>query len=393
MNTEIRIGMIGNVDSGKTTLTCVLSRDILDDGKGKARNKIMKHQHERDTGRTSCISQHHIKKDNKCITLIDLAGHEKYFKTTITGMNRYLDYGCLINGSNMGLLRMAKEHLITALSIDIPIFIVMTKYDIAPINKYIETKNSISQFIHKKTNGKRQVKNIDDDNFKDFIKKDFNKKIIPLFTISSKTGLNISMLHEYINNLNQQYVYSNDEPANFIIEHTYNLKGIGTVLSGFVKDGIIKVGDILLMGSFYRKFYEVKVKSIHNNFREFVDKLEAGHGGCLNIKIKEKFNHRRIKTGIHVLSKPQLYSKFKAKIKILHHPTTIKIGYEPTIHCETISQTAKIIDMPDKYLRIGDTADVIMEFKYHPEFMAIDSKLIFREGKTKGIGSVIEIFK
>ena len=138
------------------------------------------------------------------------------------------------------------------------------------------------------------------------------------------------------------------------------------------------------MGSFYRKFLsEVKVKSIHNNYREFVNKLEAGQGGCLALKLTEKFFHKKFKSGVHVLAKPQLHTRFKAKIKILQHPTTIKVGYEPTIHCESISQTAKIVGMDKEYLRLGDTAIVEMEFKYHPEFLTIDSRIIFREGATK----------
>ena len=201
------------------------------------------------------------------------------------------------------------------------------------------------------------------------------------------------ILQEYIGTLEQRYNYNITAPADFIVEQRYNLRGIGLVVSGIMKDGIIRVGDILLMGSFYRKFYEVKVKSIHNNYREFVDKLEAGQGGCLALKMNEKFIHKKIKSGVHVLARPQLYSSFKAKIKILQHPTTIKVGYEPTIHCESIAQTAKIIEMDKEYLHLGDTAEVKMEFKYHPEFLTVDTRIIFREGATKGIGIITEIIE
>lgn len=393
MTTEVRVGVIGSVDAGKSTLTSVLTRGKLDDGKGSARSEIMKFPHEIESGRTSSITQHYMKNTDNSITFIDLAGHEKYFKSTMTGLNRVLDYSCLIIGSNMGVLRMTREHLLTALSLNIPVMVVLTKIDIAPENKYNETKSDIIKFIKKKTGDKRTTFDISNENdLLKYINEDTNT-VIPIFTVSSKTGTGIDILRKYMSGLKQRYNYNIDAPADFIVERRYNLRGIGLVVSGIMKDGSIKVGDMLLMGSFYRKFYEVKVKSIHNNFREFVDKLEAGQGGCLALKMTEKFIHKKFRSGVHVLGKPQLYTRFKAKIKILQHPTTIKVGYEPTIHCESIAQTAKIVKMDKEYLQLGDTAEVEMEFKYHPEFLTIDSRIIFREGATKGIGIVTDIIE
>lgn len=395
MTTEVRVGVIGSVDAGKSTLTSVLTRGVLDDGKGKARSAIMKYPHEIESGRTSSITQHYMKNPENSITFIDLAGHEKYFKTTMTGLNRVLDYCCLIIGSNMGVLRMTREHLLTALSLNIPTFVVLTKVDIAPENKYNETKNDIMKFIKKKTGGRRTTFDISNEEggLISYLAGDI-ETVIPIFSVSSKTGDGIDELRTYVSTLNQRYNYNINAPADFIVEQRYNLKGIGLVVSGIMKDGCVKVGDVLLMGSFYRKFYEVKVKSIHNNYREFVDKLEAGQGGCLALKLIEKFFHKKFKSGVHVIAKPQLYSRFKAKIKILQHPTTIKIGYEPTIHCESISQTAKIVGIEGaEYLRLGDTAEVEMEFKYHPEFLTVESRIIFREGATKGIGIITAVIE
>jgi small GTP-binding protein len=393
MTTEVRVGIIGSVDAGKSTLTSVLTRGELDDGKGKARTAIMKYPHERESGRTSSITQHYMQNEGNSITFIDLAGHEKYFKSTMTGLNRVLDYCCLIIGSNMGVLRMTREHLLTALSLNIPTMVVLSKTDIAPENKYKETKADIIKFINKKTASRRHTVDIsNEDILSKYLKSDTSLEI-PIFSVSSKTGDGIQLLRSYLLTLEQRYNYDITAPADFIVEQRYNLRGVGLVVSGIVKSGIINVGDILLMGSFYRKFYEVKVKSIHNNYREFVDKLEAGQGGCLAIKVQEKFIHKKFKSGIHVLAKPQLYSRFKAKIKILQHPTTIKIGYEPTIHCESISQTAKLIGMNKEYLHLGDTAEVEMKFKYHPEFLTVDTRIIFREGATKGIGIITEIIE
>ena len=103
--TEIRIGVIGNVDSGKSTLVSVLKNKELDDGRGSARLLVLKHPHEKSTGRTSDIALTHLKinkfkTDKRYITFVDLAGHEKYLKTTMRGLTGgYIDYVMLVIGA------------------------------------------------------------------------------------------------------------------------------------------------------------------------------------------------------------------------------------------------------------------------------------------------------
>ena len=80
-----------------------------------------------------------------------------------------------------------------------------------------------------------------------------------------------------------------------------------------------------------------------------------------------------------------------ADITILHHPSTIRIKYEPVIHIGKISQTAKVITMDKENLRTGDKAELKFRFKYRPEFIEMDDVLVFREGRTKGIGKIVEL--
>ena len=136
MKTELRIASIGNVDSAKTTTISVISNNILDNGRGIARSKILKHPHEEASGRTSTITQHYIETDNKVIGFIDLAGHEKYLKTTTTGLNGcFIDYALITIGADRGIIGMAKEHLTLAIALKLPIIIVITKIDIAVMHK------------------------------------------------------------------------------------------------------------------------------------------------------------------------------------------------------------------------------------------------------------------
>jgi GTPase len=87
--------------------------------------------------------------------------------------------------------------------------------------------------------------------------------------------------------------------------------------------------------------------------------------------------------------KTNVIKKFKAKINILHHSTTIKSGYSPVIHCGPIRQSAKI-NLNNQILRNGDTSEVEFEFTYYPEFIEKNMVFFFRDGSTKGVGNVID---
>lgn len=90
-------------------------------------------------------SWNHIAQNSqKLITFLDLCGHEKYLKTTMFGLVGLMpDYSMIVVGANMGVSRMTREHLGISLALGIPIFIVVTKIDIAPPNIYKETMQTL----------------------------------------------------------------------------------------------------------------------------------------------------------------------------------------------------------------------------------------------------------
>ena len=171
---DIRIAVIGNVDSGKSTLVGVLTKGIMDDGRGSARLKVFNFSHEAANGRTSSIAQeimgfdddrrqvelertnatknqswaHIATHSKKILTFLDLCGHEKYLKTTMFGLVGLLpDYSMIIVGANMGVSRMTKEHLGISLALRIPLFIVITKLDLAPPDVYEKTKDTLVKIL------------------------------------------------------------------------------------------------------------------------------------------------------------------------------------------------------------------------------------------------------
>lgn len=75
----------------------------------------------------------YVSRSSKVVTMVDLAGHERYFKTTAYGLTGHLpDYACLLVGANAGVVGMCKEHLGVALALKVPAFFVVTKVDICP---------------------------------------------------------------------------------------------------------------------------------------------------------------------------------------------------------------------------------------------------------------------
>ena len=130
LENKIKIAVCGPVDAGKSSLIGVLTSRTLDDGRGSARNKVLKHKHELDSGRTSNITFNSLIYENKemkkVISLIDMAGHEKYLKTTVYGITGlFVDYGIVVIGANTGITKLTKEHLGILLYLKIPIIVLI----------------------------------------------------------------------------------------------------------------------------------------------------------------------------------------------------------------------------------------------------------------------------
>jgi len=85
---------------------------------------------------------------------------------------------------------------------------------------------------------------------------------------------------------------------------------------------------------------------------------------------------------------PKVYREFVAEVLILSHATTIKTKYQAMLHVGPISQTCAIIDIDRAFIRTGDRATVAFRFVQRPEYLAVGERILFREGRTKGLGIV-----
>ena len=231
MTKHIKLGVIGNVDAGKSTLVSVLTKGMADDGNGEARKRVFNYLHEQESGRTSSIGQEimgfsaegkQVVPDRfnqnknkywkevvagsaKIVSLVDLCGHEKYLKTTINGLTGLSpDFGCVVVGANMGLQKMTREHIGLCLFLKIPFFLILTKVDLAPQNKYDETLGEIRKLLKNKLLNKFPLlvsPKTSQQELEKTIETMPTGTICPIFPVSSVTKDGFPVLIEFISKL------------------------------------------------------------------------------------------------------------------------------------------------------------------------------------------------
>jgi elongation factor 1-alpha len=350
---------------------------------------------------------------NKVVSFIDLAGHEKYLKTTIFGVTGlFPDYGIVVIGANTGITKLTREHLGILLYLRIPIIITITKVDLAPRQVYQNLCNQLKKLLGRNSFGK-VLYFISDSEKKDEETDHYlthmigNQDIIPIISISNKDGTNIENLHRVLYTLSPRDKWTQVKTSGsvFYIDSVFMVQGIGMVLSGTNKGSPIKLKQKMFLGPFNGQFKEVQVRSIHNSLKQNVDETIQGVQSCVAIKIvnqKETIERSMIRKGMVIIDdfnkyKNNVVKSFYARINILHHATTIKTGYSPVIHCGPIRQSAHIdldftaSENDKKLLRSGDNKIVKFTFNYHPEFMEENMIFFFRDGTTKGVGEVLKI--
>lgn len=429
---DIRVAIIGNVDSGKSTLVGVLAKGELDDGRGSARLKVFNFTHEAENGRTSSIGQEIMgfnddgtwveparvtatknqcwsqiaDKSKKLITFIDLCGHEKYLKTTMFGMVGLLpDYCLIVIGANMGIARMTREHLVIALALRIPIFVAITKTDIAPQEIYEKTKNKLQTLLESKSAGKKVVFVKENDPDLESYAKDLAVgNLCPIFCVSNVNGEGITEMKSFMSLLSSRIYLTGKfrppyEPVEMLIDGFYMVTGVGGVVAGTLTSGTVKMGDQLMLGpDSLGQFKPVVVRGIHYK-RTSVEDVVSGQVCCFNIKPigkKEQMKRSIFRKGMVLLgadANPQSTWEFTAEIVILHNPTTIKPGYQAVIHCGVIRQAAKIVSISKEYLRMGDKGYVHFRFMYRPEYLKEKVPFMMREGRTKGLGTICTVVR
>ncbi|KAJ7497304.1 GTP-binding protein 1 [Mycena latifolia] len=427
---EVRCAVVGNVDSGKSTTLGVLTRGALDDGRGRARVGLFRHKHEIETGRTSSVGMEIlgfgpsgapilpntanstdpdvIRREKlgweeisiqaaKIVSFIDLAGHERYLKTTLYGLTSGAP-SCVILmvGANAGLIGMSKEHLAIALALSVPVVVCITKIDMTPPNVLAETIKQVVKIL--KSPGCRKtpvfVKSVET---AVEISTAFGKdRLCPIFLVSNVTGEGLDFVRTFLNLLPSseadQEKFAVNQPLEFSVTEVWSVPYVGTVVNGIINNGSIKTGDAVLLGPDSNGNYQSTVVKSMQRKRANVTTAEAGQ--CVSLALK-RVRRAAVRKGMVLVNKsdapPKAVRQFEGQVLILYHNTTLQKNYQAMLHCGAVRQTVRIIGMDAVCLRTGDRATVQFEFISHPEFIKEGMKLLFREGKTKGLGVITRL--
>lgn len=330
-----------------------------------------------------------VEQADKVISFVDTVGHEPWLRTTIRGLvGQSLDYGLLVVAADDGVTHITKEHLGLLLAVNLPLIICITKVDKIGERRIDEAEQQIEDLL--KHVGRVPFVIKDEKDLAVIIDK--LDVTVPIIKTSAVTLQGYDLLNKLMHALPQRKKEL-DKPFLMFIDRTYNVTGVGTVVSGTVKQGRLKPGSELLIGpDVSGQFKKVKAISIEMHYQPLP---EANAGLVVGVAVKG-VKHEEIERGMvlsDVSTKPKAVKSFEAEILVLNHPTRIAPGYEPVFHDQTVAESVKVEILDKEYLKSGDSGKVRMTFRYRPQFVQEGDKFIFREGKTKGIGTITKIVK
>uniref|UniRef100_A0A3B4YSC2 GTP binding protein 2 n=1 Tax=Seriola lalandi dorsalis TaxID=1841481 RepID=A0A3B4YSC2_SERLL len=417
---DLRVAVLGNVDSGKSTLLGVLTQGELDNGRGRARLNLFRHLHEIQTGRTSSISfeilgfnskgevvnysesrtaEEICESASKMITFIDLAGHHKYLKTTIFGLTSYCpDFAMLVVSANTGIAGTTREHLGLAMALKVPIFIVISKVDLCTRATVERTVRQLERVLKQPgCNKVPMVVSSTDDAVTAAQQFAQSPNITPIFTLSSVSGESLDLLKVFFNIIpplsnSKEQEELMQQLTEFQVDEIYTVPEVGTVVGGTLYSGICREGDHLVVGpTDSGQFHKLTIGSIQRN-RSACRVLRAGQAATLALG---NFDRSLLRKGMVMVSPemdPTICWMFEAEIVLLFHAKTFHKGFQVTVHIGNVRQTATVAAVYGKEeLRTGEKAVVLFKFIKHPEYLKVGAKVLFREGVTKGIGHVTKL--
>jgi len=417
---ELRVCVLGSADVGKSTLLGVLTQGELDNGRGRARLNMFRHLHEIQSGRTSSISHEILGFDSagnsvdyasqgtaenicenssKLITFIDLAGHQKYLRTTISALTGYCPhYVMLVISATAGVVGMTQEHLGIAVALEVPFFVVITKVDMVPPARLTQTVTTVTGILKSAGASKVPLVVKTSDDCITAASNSLSNNVVPIFIVSSVAGSGLGDVKQFLHLLPPgvgagEASKLDQELPEFQIDELFEVPGVGTVAGGLVTQGIIVENMALKVGPFEDgTFRLVQVSSIRRN-KAACRLVRAQQSAALALGIPLCQLRRGMVATSPQGEQPQACQYFQASVCVLFHPTEILRGFRTTVHIGNIRQTAVIEGIhPVKGMKSSDQASVMFRFIKQPEFVKVGQRILFREGRTKGIGKVTQVF-
>ncbi|XP_037078310.1 GTP-binding protein 2-like [Pollicipes pollicipes] len=417
---DLRLAVLGNADVGKSTLLGVLTHGQLDNGRGRSRLNMLRHLHEIRTGRTSSISHEILgfdsegntvdysatptaeeicEQSSKLVTFIDLAGHQKYLKTTVFGLTGYSPHhAMLVVSANSGIAGTTQEHLDLALALKVPLFVIVTKIDLTSAATLRHTLQALEALVRAPGCGKEPLRVVDEASAAAAAQAD--AATVPVFSVSSVSGAGLPLLKKYLHALSPSPGASErrrleQQLCEFQIDETYRISETGVVVGGLLTKGIITEGARLSLGPLEDgSFTTVRVASIHRNRRP-CRVVRAGQAAALAID-RDVAGLRRGMVLLAPQSRPTACLYFQATVCALFGSQAIHRRFQATVHMGSVRQTAVIegVCAPGGLLRPDQEASVLFRFYRQPEYVSVGDRLLFRQGRTRGygIGTVTQVF-
>ena len=381
---HVNVGTIGHVDHGKTTLTAAITKTLSEKGLAEVRDfdTIDNAPEEKERGITINTSHVEYETEKRHYAHVDCPGHADYIKNMITGAAQ-MDGAILVVAATDGAMQQTREHLLLAKQVNVPaVLIFMNKCDQVDDSEMLElVEMELRELLDKY---------------------DFPGDDTPIIKGSALNALSnggadadcIMELMDAVDSFVPTPKRDVDKPFLMPVEDVFSITGRGTVATGRIEAGIIKVGesmDIVGMGS-DKKTVCTGVEM----FRKLLDQGEAGDNAGLLLRGIEK---EHIQRGM-VLSKPgsiKPHTKFKASVYVLkkdeggRHTPFFK-GYRPQFYFRTTDVTGNVI-LPEgtEMVMPGDNVNLDIELII-PIAMEKELRFAIREGgHTVGAGVVTEI--
>src|SRR3989344_6089685 len=385
---HVNVGTIGHVDHGKTTLTAAITTVLAKSGKAKARayDSIDNAPEEKARGITINTSHVEYESDKRHYAHVDCPGHADYIKNMITGAAQ-MDGAILVVSAADGPMPQTREHILLAKQVGVPYIVVfMNKVDTVPDKELLD---------------------LVEEEIRDLLTKyGFPGKDTPIIRGSALKALEgdaselgepaILKLVEALDTYIPDPVRETDKPFLMPIEDIFSIEGLGTVVTGRIERGIIKVGEeVEIVG------IRPTTKTVVTGIEMFNKQLDEGLAGdnagiLLRGTKKEEVERGQVLAKIGSVTP---HTEFDAEVYILtkeeggRHTPFFK-GYKPQFYIRTTDVTGEV-ELPagQEMVMPGDT--VTLKIKLITP-VAIEEKMRFaiREGgHSVGAGVVLKISK
>ncbi len=383
---HVNIGTIGHVDHGKTTLTAAISATLADEGKAEKVDfsNIDKAPEERERGITINTAHIEYETDARHYAHVDCPGHADYVKNMITGAAQ-MDGAILVIAATDGPMAQTNEHVLLSRQVGVPRMVVfLNKCDMVDDPELLDlVEMEVRELLNKY--------GYDGDN-------------TPIIRGSALKALEgdpkwREKIHELLDAVDtwiETPARDNDKPFLMPIEDVFTITGRGTVVTGRVERGQLKLNDeVEIIG--LRDTKKTVVTGIEM-FRKSLDYAESGdNAGVLLRGIAREDVERG-----QVLAKPGTvtpHTKFKAQVYVLTKEeggrhTPFFSNYRPQFYFRTTDVTG-VIELPEgvEMVMPGDNVEMTVEL-IAPIAIENGTKFSIREGgRTVGSGSISEIIK